>query len=93
MELLFPADIAAPLLPHSGEGSKHTSTTRHTLHSLHQYTPLSFVVHYYPCYVPGYEYQIMFLFFVRIQIFGNRSSGRAVVCIKLLLMLGFGLNP
>ena len=44
-----------PLLPRSEEGSKHTSTTRHTLHSLRQYTPLSSVVCDL-CYVLEHEY-------------------------------------
>ena len=64
--MLSPCGILYPiifkqhsLLPHLGEGSKHTSTTRHTPHSLHQYTPLSSVVGD-PCYVPGHEYQIIF---------------------------------
>ena len=63
----FPQNNALPddiqqlsLLPHSGDGSKHTSTTRHTLLSLHQYTLLSSML-CDPCSVPRHEYWIMFL--------------------------------
>ena len=45
----------APSVDMVQNGSKHTSTKRNTLHSLHQYTQLSFVVRD-PCYVPGYGY-------------------------------------
>ena len=53
--------VHLPLLPHSEEGSKHTgtSTTRHTLHSLYQYTWLFSMVRD-PCYVAGHEFIIMF---------------------------------
>ena len=44
-----------PLWPRSEKCSKHTSTTRHTLHSPLQYVPLSSMVHD-PYYVPGHEY-------------------------------------
>ena len=43
------------LWPRSEEGSKHTSTTKHTLQSLTQYIQLSSVVHD-PCNVPEHGY-------------------------------------
>ena len=43
----------------SEEGSKRTSTTKHTLLSLHQCILWSSVVRD-PCYVPGHEYWIWF---------------------------------
>ena len=65
--------VQPPPWAHSEKGSKHTSTTKHTLRSLLQCIPLSSVVHD-PCYVSGHEFWTMFfVHFAPYSLFSGRD--------------------